>query len=144
MSRVRLASVSEARGDADTAAHLCAQCIEIARDFDDGTLLNTTRVVLARIARARGDLRDADALTDQALRAPEMRQRDLLIITTNERGFTLALRGRRDEAEALFREVLRMSRTASDVRFVATALEGVAGCLADTDAARAGVVAGGR
>ena len=141
-ARVRLASVSEARGDADTAAHLCAQCIEIARDFDDGTLLNTTRVVLARIARARGDLRDADTLTDQALRAPEMRQRDLLIITTNERGFTLALRGRRDEAEALFREVLRMSRTASDVRFVATALEGVAGCLADTDAARAASLLG--
>ena len=61
---MRLASVSEALGDADTAAHVCAQCIDLARELDDGTLLNTTRVVLARVARARGELGEADALTD--------------------------------------------------------------------------------
>ena len=63
-------------------------------------------------------------------------------IATNERGFALALAGRRDDALALHREVLRLSTSSGDVRFVATALEGVAGCLPDTDAARVGDVAG--
>ena len=68
---------------------MCAQCIDLARELDDGTLLNTTRVVLARVARARGDLDEADALTEAVLRAPESRNRDLLMIATNERGFVL-------------------------------------------------------
>ena len=63
-------------------------------------------------------------------------------IATNERGFALALAGRRDEAQALHREVLRLSSSGSDVRFVATALEGVAGCLPDTDAARSAMLLG--
>ncbi|MET0902013.1 MAG: hypothetical protein ABWZ52_02130, partial [Acidimicrobiales bacterium] len=133
-ARVRLASVFEARGDPDTAALTCGQCLDVARELDDGTLLNTTRVVLARVARARGELGEADDLTDAVLRSPEIRQRDLLVIATNERGFALALAGRPDDALALFREVLRLSRSSRDVRFVATALEGVAGCLPDTDA----------
>ena len=136
-ARVRLASIAEARGDPDTAALMGSQCIEIARELDDGTLLGTTRVVLARVARARGDLGEADALTAAVLAAPEVRQQDLFIIASNERGFVLALADRREEALALHREVLRRSRSGSDVRFVAPALEGVAGCLADSDAARA-------
>ena len=141
-ARVRLASVSEALGDADTAELMCSQCIDLARELDDGTLLNTTRVVLARVARARGDLDEAIALTDAALHAPEVRQRDLLIVATNERGFALALAGRRGEALALHREVLRLSSKGHDVRFVATALEGVAGCLPEDDAARAAMLLG--
>jgi predicted ATPase/Flp pilus assembly protein TadD len=141
-ARVRLASVSEALGDADTAAVMCSQCIDVARELDDGTLLNTTRVVLARVARARGELREADALTDAVLRAPEIRQRDLFMIATNERGFALALAGRRDEAQVLYGEALQLSRSSGDVRFVATALEGVAGCLPDTDGARSAMLLG--
>ena len=141
-ARVRLASVSEALGDVDTAADVCAQCIDLARELDDGTLLNTTRVVLARVARARGELGEADALTEAVLRAPECRNRDLLLIATNERGFVLAVSGHRDDALALHREALRLSTSGADVRFVATALEGVAGGLADTDAPRAAVVLG--
>ena len=53
-ARVRLASVSEALGDADTAAQVCTQCFDVAREIGDGTLLNTTRVVRARVARAGG------------------------------------------------------------------------------------------
>lgn len=135
-ARVRLASVREALGDSETAAEMCAQCTDIARELGDGTLLNTTRVVLARIARARGELDEADALTEEVLRAPEVRNRDLLMIATNERGFVLALAGRVAEAMALHREVLGTSTSSADVRFMATALEGVAGCLPDEDAAR--------
>jgi hypothetical protein len=38
--------------------------------------------------------------------------------------------------------VLRLSRIGSDVRFVATALEGVAGCLQETEAVRAAMLLG--
>jgi predicted ATPase/DNA-binding SARP family transcriptional activator len=141
-ARVRLASVSEALGDADMAAHVCAQCLNIARELDDGTLLNTTRVVLARVARTRGELSEGDALTEAVLRAPEIRHRELLMIAINERGFVLAMSGRRDDALALHREALRLSTSSGDVRFVATALEGVAGCLPDTDAARSAMLLG--
>jgi predicted ATPase/DNA-binding SARP family transcriptional activator len=136
-ARVRLASVSEALGDAETAAQVCGQCIDIAHEFGDGTLLATTRVVLARVARARGDLAEAAALTDEVLRAPEIRQRDLLTIALNERGFVLALAGRHKDAMELHRDVLSHATSTADVRFVATALEGVAGCLRDAHATRA-------
>ena len=141
-ARVRLAGVSEALGDAGTAAEVCAQCIDVARDLDDGPLLATTRVVLARIARARGDLAQADELSEAALRAPESRNRDLLMVATNERGFVLAARGRRGDGLGLHREALRLSNPSADVRFVATALEGVAGCLPGTEAARSAMLLG--
>jgi predicted ATPase/DNA-binding SARP family transcriptional activator len=141
-ARVRLASVSEALGDADTAALVCAQCIDIASELDDGTLLNATRVVLARVARARGELGEADALTDAVLRARETRNRDLRMTATNERGFVLALAGRRDDGLALHREALRLSSSSADVTFVATALDGVAGCLPGTEAARSVMLLG--
>jgi hypothetical protein len=63
-------------------------------------------------------------------------------IALNERGFALAEAGRRDEALALHREVLRLSTSGADVRFVATALEGVAGGLAGTDASRSAMLLG--
>ncbi len=141
-ARVRLASVSEALGDPDTAAEVCAQCMDLARELADGTLLNTTRVVLARIARARGEIGEADALTEAVLHAPEMRQRDLRMSGINERGFVLAVAGRRNDALAQHRDALRLSTSSADVRFVATALEGVAGCLTDTDAARSAMLLG--
>jgi predicted ATPase/DNA-binding SARP family transcriptional activator len=141
-ARVRLASVSEALGEPETAGEMCAQCVDIAHEFGDGTLLNTTRVVLARIARARGALGEADALTDEVLHAPEIRQRDLLTIALNERGFVLALLGRPDDALSLHRQVLGFATSNADTRFAATALEGVAGCLGETDAARSAVLLG--
>jgi tetratricopeptide (TPR) repeat protein len=141
-ARSRLASVYEAQGDADTAALLCAQCIELAHELDDGVLLNTTRVVLSRVARARGELDEADALSDAVLRAPESRNRDLLLIATIERGFVLAALGRPDDARAVYRETLRLSATAADTRFVAMALEGVACCLPDTEAPRSAMLLG--
>jgi predicted ATPase/DNA-binding SARP family transcriptional activator len=141
-ARVRLASVSEALGDADTAAEVCAQVMDLARELGDGTLLNTTCVVRARVARARGELDEADALTEAVLRAPEMRNRDLFMVAINERGFVLAVAGRRDEALELFREALRRSTSNADFRFVATALEGVAGCLPDADASGSATLLG--
>jgi tetratricopeptide (TPR) repeat protein len=141
-ARVRLASVTEARGDPDTAAQIGEQCVELARELDDGTLLNATRVVLARIGRARGDLGEADVLTDAVLHAPEIRQRDMRITALNERGFVLSVAGRGDAAKALFREVLEMERSSRDARFVATALEGVAGTLPEDDATRAAMLLG--
>jgi predicted ATPase len=141
-ARVRLASVSEALGDIDRAAELCRQCIEIAGEFGDGTLLNTTRVVLARVARARGQLDEADALTEAVLRSPEIRHHELNMVATNERGAVLAAAGRCDEALSLHREALRRSASSADLRFAATALEGVAGCLVDTEARRATMLVG--
>jgi hypothetical protein len=54
----------------------------------------------------------------------------------------LAVAGRRNDALAQHRDALRLSTSSADVRFVATALEGVAGCLTDTDAARSAMLLG--
>ena len=124
-SSTRRAPVPERRGARPGAAgqrvrgarrrrhgrRVCAQCIDLARELDDGTLLNATRVVLARVARARGELDEADALTE----ACSARRRSATAtsrVAANERGFALALAGRRDEALALHREVLPLSARA--------------------------------
>jgi hypothetical protein len=137
-----LAGVSEALGDTDTAARVCAQCIDLASELDDGPLLNTTRVVLARVARAHGDVAEADVLSKAVLDAPEARNRDLLMVATNERGFVLAVSGHRDAGLALHREALRLSNPRADVRFVASAVEGVAGYVSDIDVARSAMLLG--
>ena len=144
-ARVRLASVAEARGDADTAALMCAQCID-ARPRARRRHAAEHDPRRARPSRARTWRARRSGRVDR--RGAPVRRRSANVTCSSSQPTNEASRSPwRGVVTKPWRSTGRCSGCrcqASDVRFVATALEGVAGCLPDTDAARVGDAAGRR
>ncbi len=124
------------RDDAERAATLCDEALEIARGLDDTRATSGVLIILSDIARTQRNHDDALAYAEEALALRRtLNDGDVLLIVdaTYHAGIAAFGAGDFDRSANAFGEVLALSRTLGDALYTAAALcmLGATGLLSD-------------
>ena len=113
------------RDDAERAATLCDEALEIARGLDDARATSGVLIILSDIARTQRNHDDALAYAEEALALRRTLDDDdslLIVDATYHAGVAAFGGGDFDRSANAFGEVLALSRTLGDAMYTAAAL----------------------